>query len=594
MLRDTYIGLVDGSFIGKHVKLAGWIDSIRDHGGVLFIDLRDKEGKLQAVLEESSNKELYDIAKHFKEESVVSVEGLVRRRPAGTENPKIKSGNVELLIERIELLNASETLPFPIDDNVDISEELRLKYRYLDLRRPKFQKAIKTKSKALKITRDFFEENGFYEIETPFLIKSTPEGARDFLVPSRLHPGKFYALPQSPQLFKQILMISGFDRYFQIARCFRDEDLRSDRQPEFTQIDFEMSFVEEQDIMEISEKLLSKLFLELLDIELITPFKKITYKEAMERYGSDKPDTRFGLELVDLSDIFKNTNFNVFKSAIEQKGIIKAIKINKILSRKEIDNLTEYVKGLGAKGLAWGKIENGEFSSPIAKFLSQEEIKAMLSKLDAKDQDMIFFSADKPKNVYKILGNLRLQLGKMLNLIDESKFEFLWVVDFPMFEYNEEEGRLEAMHHPFTSPKTEDLDKIKYIVDKPDKEDIINIGESIGARAYDIVLNGVEIGGGSIRIHNKDVQKLVFKVLNISDEEANMKFGFLLEALKYGAPPHGGLAFGFDRLMAMMLGFDSIRDVIAFPKTQKGTCLLTGAPDVVSDKQLKELHIKIT
>lgn len=592
MLRDIYVGLVDDSFIGKEIKVAGWIDSIRDHGGVLFIDLRDKEGKLQAVLEESENKELYDIAKHFKEESVIAIEGVVRRRPSGTENPKIKSGNVELLIQRIKLLNASETLPFPIDDNVEISEELRLKYRYLDLRRNIMQKAIKTRSKALKITRDFFDENGFYEIETPFLIKSTPEGARDFLVPSRLHPGKFYALPQSPQLFKQILMISGFDRYFQIARCFRDEDLRSDRQPEFTQIDFEMSFVEEEDVMEISEKLLYKLFLELLGIELKTPFKRMPYKEAMEKYGSDKPDTRFGLELVDLTDIFKNTNFNVFKAAIEQKGIIKAIKINTILSRKEIDNLTEYVKGLGAKGLAWGKIENGEFSSPIAKFLTDQEVKAMLSRLEAKNNEMIFFSADKPKNVYKILGNLRLQLGKMLKLIDHSKFEFLWVVDFPMFEYNEEEGRLEAMHHPFTSPKEEDIEMIRNILDKNDKEYIINTCESITARAYDIVLNGVEIGGGSIRIHKPDVQKLVFKLLNISDEEADLKFGFLLEALKYGAPPHGGLAFGFDRLMAMMLGFESIRDVIAFPKTQKGTCLLTGAPDVVPEKQLKELHIK--
>ncbi len=594
MLRDTYVGLVDDSFIGKHVKLAGWIDSIRDHGGVLFIDLRDKEGKLQTVLEEKENKDLYDKAKHFKEESVVAIEGIVRKRPEGTENPKLKSGNVELVIKSIELLNASETLPFPIDDSAEVSEELRLKHRYLDLRRNTMQKAITTRSKALKITRDFFYENGFYEIETPFLIKSTPEGARDFLVPSRLHPGKFYALPQSPQLFKQILMISGFDRYFQIARCFRDEDLRSDRQPEFTQIDFEMSFVEEDDVIDISEKLLKNLFSELLGIELSTPFKRITYKEAMEKYGSDKPDTRFGLELIDLTDIFKNTSFNVFKSAIEQKGIIKAIKINKILSRKEIDNLTEYVKSLGAKGLAWGKIENGEFNSPIAKFLTEDEIRAMLSRLEAKDQDMVFFSADKPKNVYKILGNLRLQLGKMLNLIDNSKFEFLWVVDFPMFEYNEEEGRLEAMHHPFTSPKEEDIEKIKDMLDKNNKEDIINIGESITARAYDIVLNGVEIGGGSIRIHKPEVQKLVFKVLNISDEEAQMKFGFLLEALKYGAPPHGGLAFGFDRLMAMMLGFDSIRDVIAFPKTQKGTCLLTGAPDIVSDKQLKELHIKTT
>ncbi|GAB6078698.1 aspartate--tRNA ligase [Hydrogenobaculum acidophilum] len=592
MLRDIYVGLVDDSFIGKKIKVAGWIDSIRDHGGVLFIDLRDKEGKLQAVLEESENKHFYDIAKHFKEESVIAIEGVVRRRPSGTENPKIKSGNVEIVIKNIELLNASETLPFPIDDNVEISEELRLKYRYLDLRRNTMQKAIKTRSKALKITRDFFYENGFYEIETPFLIKSTPEGARDFLVPSRLHPGKFYALPQSPQLFKQILMISGFDRYFQIARCFRDEDLRSDRQPEFTQIDFEMSFVEEEDVINISEKLLYKLFLELLDIELKTPFKRISYKEAMEKYGSDKPDTRFGLELVDLTDIFKDTNFNVFKNAIEQKGIIKAIKINTILSRKEIDNLTEYVKGLGAKGLAWGKVENGEFNSPIAKFLTEQEVKAMLSRLEARNNEMIFFSADKPKNVYKILGNLRLQLGKMLKLIDYSKFELLWVVDFPMFEYNEEEGRLEAMHHPFTSPKEEDIETIRNILDKNDKEYIINTCESITARAYDIVLNGVEIGGGSIRIHKPDVQKLVFKLLNISDEEADLKFGFLLEALKYGAPPHGGLAFGFDRLIAMMLGFESIRDVIAFPKTQKGACLLTGAPDVVPEKQLKELHIK--
>lgn len=591
MLRDIYAGIVDDTFIGKWIRVAGWIDSIRDHGGVLFIDLRDKEGKLQTILEENTNKDIYDKAKHFKEQSVVYMEGEVRKRPEGTQNPNIKSGNVELVISHIELINASEILPFPLDEQ-EVSEELRLKYRYLDLRRPHIQKAIIQRSKALKIVRDFFYAKGFYEIETPFLIKSTPEGARDFLVPSRLHPGKFYALPQSPQLFKQILMISGFDKYFQIVKCFRDEDLRSDRQPEFTQIDFEMSFVEEKDIMSISEDMLSYLFYELLGIKLNTPFKRVSYKEAMERYGSDKPDIRFGLELIELTDIFRNTNFNVFKQAIEQNGIVKAIKIEKILSRKEIDMLTEYAKGLGAKGLAWGKIENNEFISPIAKFLNSNETKAILSKTGAKNGDMIFFSADKPKNVYKMLGNLRLELGKLLNLIDGSKFEFLWVIDFPMFEYNEEEGRLEAMHHPFTSPSFSDLGKLELLLDKQSKGDIINIGESIIARAYDIVLNGVEIGGGSIRIHSPNVQNLVFRVLGISEEEANMKFGFLLEALKYGAPPHGGLAFGFDRLMAMMLGFDSIRDVIAFPKTQKGTCMLTGAPDVVSTKQLKELHIK--
>ncbi len=592
MLRDTYVGLVDDSFLGKSLRLSGWIDSIRDHGGVLFIDLKDKEGKLQCILEESSNKDLYESSKHLKEESVISVKGVVRKRPSGTENLKIRSGAVELLIEELSLINPSENLPFPIDDNIELSEEIRLKYRYLDLRRPRMQKAIKLRSKTLKIVRDFFEENGFYEIETPFLIKSTPEGARDFLVPSRLHPGKFYALPQSPQLFKQILMISGFDRYFQIARCFRDEDLRSDRQPEFTQIDFEMSFVGEKDVIGVSEQMLKTLFSRLLDIKLEIPFKKISYKEAMERYGSDKPDTRFGLELIDLGDIFKNTSFNVFKSALDQKGIVKAIKIDTTLSRKDIDNLAEYVKSFGAKGLAWGKVENGIFSSPIAKFLTQEEISAMIEKASLKEGNMIFFSADKPKNVYKILGNLRLKLGQMLNLIDTSKFEFLWVVDFPMFEYNEEEGRLEAMHHPFTSPKQEDIEKLRYILDKKGKEDIISIGESIKARAYDIVLNGTEIGGGSIRIHNRDLQGLVFDVLNINEEEAQMKFGFLLEALKYGAPPHGGLAFGFDRLMAMMIGFNSIRDVIAFPKTQKGTCLLTNAPDTASERQLKELHIK--
>ncbi len=593
MQNRTYCKDIDESLLGQELKVCGWVHKTRDHGKVIFIDLRDVSGIVQCVIEEKENLELYEIAKDIKEEFVLCIKGIVRRRPPGTENPRLKSGNVELNIKSIEIINTSKTPPFPIEDNINVSEELRLKYRYIDLRRDRMKNSIIFRSKALNITRNFFHENGFFEIETPFLVKSTPEGARDFIVPSRINPGKFYALPQSPQLFKQTLMISGFDRYFQIARCFRDEDLRSDRQPEFTQIDIEMSFVNEDDVISVSEAFLKTLFKEMLNIDIETPFKRITYKEAMEKYGSDKPDIRFSLELTDLSDIFKNTSFNVFKSALENGGIIKALKINENITRKDIDELTEYVKSLGAKGLAWGKVENSKFSSPIAKFLSEKEIDDLISKLSLKEGDFVFFSADKPKNVYKILGNLRTYIAKKYDLIPKDEFKFLWVVDFPLFEWDEEENRLISLHHPFTSPKEEDIEKLDKILESSDKKHIIDIGESMKAKAYDIVLNGVEIGGGSIRIHNKEIQEKVFKVLNISSEEIKEKFGFLIEALEYGAPTHGGIAFGFDRILAMMQNFDSIRDVIAFPKTQKGLCLLTSAPDYVSPKQLKEVHIKL-
>lgn len=593
MQNRTYCKDIDESLLGQELKIFGWVHKTRDHGKVIFIDLRDVSGIVQCVIEEKENLELYEIAKDIKEEFVLCIKGVVRKRPPGTENPKLKSGNIELNIKSIEIINTSKTPPFPIEDNINVSEEIRLKYRYIDLRRERMKNSIIFRSKALNVTRNFFHENGFFEIETPFLVKSTPEGARDFIVPSRINPGKFYALPQSPQLFKQTLMISGFDRYFQIARCFRDEDLRSDRQPEFTQIDIEMSFVNEDDIISISEAFLKTLFKEMLDIDIEVPFKRITYKEAMERYGSDKPDIRFSLELIDLSDIFENTSFNVFKSALTNGGIIKALKINENITRKDIDELTEYVKSLGAKGLAWGKVENSNFTSPIAKFLNEKEISDLISRLSLKDGDFVFFSADKPKNVYKILGNLRTYLAKKYDLIPKDEFKFLWVIDFPLFEWDEEENRLISLHHPFTMPKEEDIEKLDKILESSDKKYIIDIGESMKAKAYDIVLNGVEIGGGSIRIHNKEIQQKVFKVLNISSEEIREKFGFLIEALEYGAPTHGGIAFGFDRILAMMQNFDSIRDVIAFPKTQKGLCLLTSAPDYVSPRQLKEVHIKL-
>ncbi|SMO46590.1 aspartyl-tRNA synthetase [Balnearium lithotrophicum] len=580
--RTHYCGDVTGKDVGDRVRVAGWVDSTRDHGGVVFVDLRDRTGKVQVVFSPEISEEIVERAKKLRDEFVIAVEGEVRRRPPGTENPKLKTGQVEIYAEKLQILNKSLPLPFPIEDDVKVGEETRLKYRFLDLRRKKMAENIIFRHRLYQITRRVFNEEGFVEIETPYLTKSTPEGARDFLVPSRIYPGKFYALPQSPQLFKQILMVSGFDRYYQIARCFRDEDLRADRQPEFTQIDFEMSFVTERDVMDVAERLLRELYSELLGVE-IGEIPVMTYDEAMDRFGTDRPDTRFGLELKEITDIAKECQFKVFRTVAEKGGIVKAInfKGGAKLSRKEIDELTKFVGIYGAKGLAWIKVLSEGLQSPIVKFFSEGEMNRILERLEAEVGDILFFVADKKDVVNQALANLRLKLGKMAGLIDEDKVNVLWVVDFPMFEWNEDENRWEALHHPFTSPKEED---VEILLESPEK---------VRARAYDMVLNGVEIGGGSIRIHREDIQEKVFKVIGLSDEEAKERFGFLLEALKYGAPPHGGMAFGLDRLCAIMRKEESIRDVIAFPKTQRGQCLLTGAPDTVREEQLEELHIKI-
>ncbi len=580
--RTHYCGEVTGKDVGDRVRVAGWVDSTRDHGGVVFVDLRDRTGKVQVVFSPEISKEIVEKAKKLKDEFVIAVEGEVRKRPPGTENPKLKTGQVEIYAEELKILNKSLPLPFPIEDDVKVGEDVRLKYRFLDLRRRRMAENIIFRHRLYQVTRRVFNEEGFIEIETPYLTKSTPEGARDFLVPSRIYPGKFYALPQSPQLFKQILMVSGFDRYYQIARCFRDEDLRADRQPEFTQIDFEMSFVTERDVMDVAERLLRELYRELLGIE-IGEIPVMTYDEAMDRFGTDRPDTRFGLELKEITDIVRNCQFKVFRTVVEKGGIVKAInfKGGAKLSRKEIDELTKFVGIYGAKGLAWIKVLPEGLQSPIVKFFTEGEMNKILEMLDAKVGDVLFFVADKSDVVNQSLANLRLKLGRMAGLIDENKVSVLWVVDFPMFEWNEDENRWEALHHPFTSPKEED---VEILLESPEK---------VRARAYDMVLNGVEIGGGSIRIHREDVQEKVFKVIGLSEEEAKERFGFLLEALKYGAPPHGGMAFGLDRLCAIMRKENSIRDVIAFPKTQRGQCLLTGAPDTVRKEQLEELHIEV-
>lgn len=581
--RTNYTNDIDSSFIGKEVSVTGWVNKQRDIGSLVFIDLRDRSGLVQIIFDETIDKELLEKAKTVRNEYVLAVRGDVRQR-SGAFNPNLKTGEIEIVAKELRILSVAQTTPFAISDDVNANDALKLKYRYLDLRRPSMQKNIMTRHRISKVARDYFDENNFLEIETPYLQKSTPEGARDYLVPSRVHPGKFYALPQSPQLYKQLLMIAGYDRYFQIARCFRDEDLRADRQPEFTQIDLEMSFVEAEDVMSVNEGFMKRLFKEVLDIDIKTPFLRMDYQEAMDRYGSDKPDNRFGLELKDISDIVKDVEFVVFKSALDMGGTVRAINgegMGAKLSRKEIDALGEYVKTIGGKGLAYIVInEDGSIKSPIAKFLTEEQLNGIIERMSGKPGDIILIVADKTDTVYTVLGNLRCHLAKKFNLYDENSYSMLWVTNFPLLEYDEEENRYVAKHHPFTSPLNEDIEKLDTAP-----------GE-VRAKAYDMVINGMEVGGGSIRIYDTELQAKMFETLGFTQEEAWERFGFLMEAFKFGPPPHGGMAYGLDRLCMILCGCDSIRDVIAFPKVQNASELMSNAPDTVSEKQLEELSIK--
>lgn len=582
MLRTHTCGELIREQIGTKVTLSGWVDRRRDHGNVIFVDLRDRWGKTQLVFNPEINRPVHQTAEKLRSEYVIRIHGVVEKRPEGTQNFKIRTGEIEIRVEQLEILNPSDTLPFEILDDSFVSEELRLKYRYLDLRRPSMLSRFENRHRMTKIARDYFDENSFIEVETPILTKSTPEGARDFLVPSRLDIGSFYALPQSPQLFKQILMVSGFDRYFQLARCLRDEDLRADRQPEHTQIDIEMAFVSEDDIISMVEGLLARMVECVRSVKLKVPFPRMTYDEVMNRFGSDKPDIRFGLEIIDVTSLLAGSELRVFQEVIKHKGIIKGLKVSeRNFSHSDLDALTIFAQDSGAKGLAWFKVTGSCLESPIAKFLTLDQQKKLTETFRGKTGDTIFLIADQWLTACTALGTLRSHLAEKLGLKRSGELSLLWVVDFPLFQWNEEEKRLDAVHHPFTAPQEADLVFLE-------KEPL-----RVRARAYDIILNGTEIGGGSIRVHEEAVQKKIFKVLGISDQEAEEKFGFLLKALRFGAPPHGGLAIGLDRLCALLLGVDSIREVIAFPKTQKGSCPMTNAPSKVHPKQLKELHLQI-
>ena len=569
--------------LDQEVVLMGWVLRRRDHGGLIFIDLRDRKGITQVVFAPEVDADSHQKAHSLRSEYVIAAKGVVRRRPEGMENPKIKTGMIEVACRDLRILNTSKTPAFSLDEEGEISENLRLRYRYLDLRRPCMVESLILRHRVCQAVRSYLNSREFLEIETPMLTRSTPEGARDYLVPSRVNPGRFYALPQSPQLYKQILMISGLERYYQIVKCFRDEDLRADRQPEFTQLDMEMSFIDEDDIIAVIEGLMSFLFKEVMGKDIKTPFQRFSFQEAMDRFGTDRPDTRFGLEIRDISDIAAGCGLKVFQEAVSAGGVVKALNAKGMddLSRKDLDNLTGFAIGLGAKGLAWIKIkDDGSWQSPIAKFFSEEEKRAIAQQLDAAPGDILFFGADQKATVCRVLGELRLELARRWDLIPEGSFNFVWITDFPLVEYDEDEGRFVALHHPFTSPRIEDVELLS------------SDPAGVKSRAYDLVLNGVEIGGGSIRIHQTSVQEAVFRALSISREEALDKFGFLLEALEYGAPPHGGIAFGLDRLVMLMAGKDTIRDVMAFPKTQKAQCLLTRAPANVSMAQLAELYLK--
>jgi aspartyl-tRNA synthetase len=583
MRRTNHCWELGADDVGKEVVLMGWVHRRRDHGGVIFVDLRDREGLTQVVFNPKVDKKIHAKAHAIRNEYVLAVRGKVDHRPADMINPKLKTGEIEVTATELKILNPAKTPPFLIEDEVDASETVRLKYRHLELRRSQMQKNLILRHRVSEAVRGYLNQQGFLDLETPFLTRSTPEGARDYLVPSRVNPGEFYALPQSPQIFKQLFMISGFDRYYQIVRCFRDEDLRADRQPEFTQIDIEMSFVGEDDVMNLSEGMMTQIFKEILGIKLKRPFSQLTYEEAVGRYGLDKPDTRFGFELKDISDIVAGSNFKVFANAVKKGGIVKALNAKGCIdfSRKEIDDLTELVAVYRAKGMAWIKVKEDKWQSPITKFFSDEEKQALAERIEMEPGDLIFFVADQPKVANEALGHLRNHLGKTLGLIDENEYHFLWVTRFPMFEYDETEKRLQALHHPFTSPLEEDYERLK---DEP---------LSVNSRAYDLVLNGFEIGGGSIRIHQRSIQEKVFEALNMDRKTYEGKFGFLLEALDSGAPPHGGIAIGYDRLVMLMCGESSIRDVIAFPKTQKAACLLTEAPSETSKTQLDELYLKL-